>query len=84
MATKRDLETWILDSLKAHGGCAHLIEISRDVWIRHEHELRASGDLFFTWQYDLRWAAKRLRDRGDLKPAHDSARGVWELAQSLQ
>ncbi|MEQ9568973.1 MAG: hypothetical protein RLN75_02185 [Longimicrobiales bacterium] len=80
MAKKRDLEQWIVESLRSRDGRAHLVEISRDVWMRHESDLRASGDLFFTWQYDLRWAAKRLRDRGALAPADDGSRGVWVLA----
>jgi len=31
-----------------------IVEISRAVWDRHEDDLRESGDLFYTWQYDLR------------------------------
>jgi hypothetical protein len=77
-ATKNRLKAWILEALQALGGSGHVLEVSRAVWERHEVDLQASGDLFFTWQYDLRWAAKELRDEGALKPA-TSRRGPWEL-----
>lgn len=51
------------------------------VWRRHELDLRNSGSLFYTWQYDIRWAAQKLRDTGRLKPIAQRRPGVpWELA----
>lgn len=76
MATKADLMTWTEESLRARGGEAHHIQVARDIWGEYETELRASGDLFYTWQYDLSWAAKRLRDRRILKPDDETRRGV--------
>lgn len=80
MAKKQDLADWILESLRRRGGSARLIEVCRDVWESHEPELRASGDLFFTWQYDIRWAAQSLRDSGVLKPDQETPRGIWQIA----
>lgn len=79
MATKHDLGDWIVDALRSNQGSARLIEICRQVWEQHEDELRVSGDLFFTWQYDIRWAATNLRHGGILKPASVSPPGIWEL-----
>jgi hypothetical protein len=79
MATKHDLGGWVIDALGALDSSASLIAISRQIWEQHEAELRNSGDLFFTWQYDTRWAAHRLRSQGRLRPATESPRGVWEL-----
>jgi len=81
VATKYDLEDWVVDVLQKRGGSAPLIEICRLIWRDRESELRASGDLFYTWQYDVRWAAHRLRRRGRLRPADESPRGVWELTR---
>lgn len=81
MATKGDLRDWLLDSLEDLGGSANVIDVSKWVWQRHESELRASGDLFFTWQYDLRWEAKKLRDAGLLRPVDGRRGGPWELAR---
>ena len=64
---RHDLEEMVLEALKALGGRGRIVEIAREIWIRNEAELRVSGDLFFTWQYDIRWAKKRLRDRNLLK-----------------
>jgi hypothetical protein len=46
----------------------------------YENELRRSGDLFFTWQYDIRWVATQLRNKGILRAAESSPSGIWELA----
>jgi hypothetical protein len=79
MATKYDLEPWIVEALRGLGGEARITRICERVWQAHEAELRRSGDLFFTWQYDIRWAAQRLRDRGVLAPDGQAPRGVWRL-----
>lgn len=82
MATKEDLEGWILDALRARGGSAHVVDVCRHIWLNHESDLRASGDLFYTWQYDVRWAAQKLRNRGILRSV-DGRRGEpWTLAKS--
>jgi hypothetical protein len=80
MANKYDLEEWVTEALKALGGEAFIARICEQVWRAHEQELRRSGDLFFTWQYDIRWAAQRLRDRRVLVPSGQAPRGVWRLA----
>jgi hypothetical protein len=79
MATKEDLQEWLLEALREMGGSAPIIPICRWVWEHKEPELRASDDLFYTWQYDIRWAATKLRHAGRLKPASLSPSGVWEL-----
>jgi hypothetical protein len=79
MATKADLVPWLEDVLRAKGGHARIADICREIWQRHEPELPMSGDLFFTWQYDIRWAAHKLRESGVIKPDEDSPSGVWEL-----
>ncbi|MBK5248692.1 MAG: hypothetical protein JJE50_04555 [Actinomycetales bacterium] len=63
MATKSDLGTWIVDALEADSRSAEPVDVARFIWQHHEGELRASGDLFFTWQYDMRWEAQKLRNQ---------------------
>jgi hypothetical protein len=79
-ATKADLPAWLEDVLRAKGGSAAIVTICREIWQRYEPELRFSGDLFYTWQYDVRWAAHKLREAGIMKPDEESPTGVWELA----
>tara|TARA_B100001179_G_C18249194_1_gene257551 strand:+ start:289 stop:531 length:243 start_codon:yes stop_codon:yes gene_type:complete len=79
MATKSDLMDWVLEALGNLGGHGSVVAVSREIWQVHESDLRHSGDLFFTWQYDVRWAAQKLRDSGRLKPAVKGASSGWAL-----
>lgn len=79
MARKEDLQEWVVDALKHHDGKGTIVQVSKHVWDHHEKELQESGDLFYTWQYDLRWAANRLRREGRMRAAEDSPSGIWEL-----
>jgi hypothetical protein len=74
MAGRDDLERWVLEAVDAHDGEASVIDIHRYVWDYHEADLRNSGDLFYTWGYEIRWAGQRLRDQGSLMIPR---RGVW-------
>jgi len=80
MATKQDLENWIIEVLARGGGSLHHVRVAEAIWKGFEDELRSSGDLLYTWQYDLRWAAQRLRDSGVLAPMHGRRDGIWRLA----
>jgi hypothetical protein len=53
MATKRQLVGWLDEALSASGGRGRIADLCKHVWKNHEQELRASGDLFYTWQYDI-------------------------------
>ena len=75
MSTKSDLQEWIIEALEALGGEAHLTRIAEHIWENHQAELQTSGDLFFTWQYDMRWQAQHLQDAGKLKKLTKS----WRL-----
>jgi len=79
MATKEDLSGWLIEALRANNGSASIVEVCKYVWNNYENELRGSGDLFFTWQYDIRWVATRLQNKGILRAAEASPSGIWEL-----
>jgi hypothetical protein len=51
---------WIIDGLRANGGRVHFIEVAKHIWKHHRKEIEASGDFFYKWQYELRWAANQL------------------------
>lgn len=78
MAAREDLKNWICGALAALGGEAKLVDVARHIWAENEGELRSSGDLFYTWQYEMRWAATRLREEGRLVAADKKDR-VWRL-----
>ena len=80
MSDVEDMMPMVIEALNHNGGSAELIEISKYIWENYEDELRIAGDLFYRWQYILRWAGTQLRKEGVLLPAADSATGVWVLA----
>lgn len=82
VATRIDLLDWVLEALDHLGGEAHLLRIAEKIWALHEFDLRQSGDLFYSWQYDYRWAATRLRHAGLLAPPTTDNAGFWRLTQA--
>lgn len=61
MVTKSDLKAWIIDALRALGGSGRIADICKHIWEHHQQELQRSGDLFYTWQYAMRWAGQELQ-----------------------
>ncbi|WP_194944149.1 hypothetical protein [Aeromicrobium sp. S22] len=81
MSRSNQLMPWVVEALTALGGSGTVIEVSRAVWEKHEEDLRASGDLFYSWQYDLRWAAQKLRDSGTLERMDGGRSAAWSLVR---
>jgi hypothetical protein len=65
MVTHDHLKIWVIDALKALGP-APVPRIAQHIWENHETELRQSDDMFYTWQYAMRWAGQRLQIEGKL------------------
>jgi hypothetical protein len=80
LAGREDLVDWLEVALRSQGGSATIVEVCEHVWRHRERDLRDSCNLFYTWQYDIRWAATKLRHRGVMRAADESPVGVWELA----
>ena len=78
---KNDLPRMVTEALSRLGGSGTVVDVCREVWHLHESELRASGDLFFTWQYDIRWAAQRLRNEGQLAPTQRGPGSRWSVTR---
>lgn len=79
MATKEVLKQWVIEAVAAHNGEATIAQICKYVWENHEPDLQVSGNLLYTWGYDIRWAGQRLRDNGYLQPSKACKRGVWVI-----
>lgn len=75
------MANWIVEALKELGGSASTLNVAKRVWKNHGAEIQKAGDLFYTWQYDLRWAAKQLRDEKIMKATSTSDRSLWELGK---
>lgn len=81
MAERSELVHWVTEAIAANGGSATIVQVAKHIWENYEVELRQSGDLFFTWQYDMRWAAQHLRHTEKCKSASSTKRGRWELVR---
>ncbi|HUS19254.1 MAG TPA: hypothetical protein VMZ25_06360 [Terriglobales bacterium] len=77
---KEDLRGLVIEALQANGGQATIVQVCKHVWENNRAELESSGDLFYTWQYDIRWAAQSLRDEKVMHADELSPRGIWRLA----
>ncbi|WP_069057004.1 MULTISPECIES: hypothetical protein [unclassified Bosea (in: a-proteobacteria)] len=77
--TNIELKEAVYKAVASKGGKATLIDVARYIWHNHEADLRASGDRFYKWQYEMRWAANVLRTEGRFEAAEDSPRGVWVI-----
>jgi hypothetical protein len=80
MTTREGMKPWILECLKFMGGKGWPKDVAKYIWDHYQSELMSSGDLLYTWQYDVRWAAQSLRNEGVLKPVHGRNDLPWELA----
>jgi hypothetical protein len=66
MSKSEILKPWVLAAVRELGGEASVLEVAKEIWRSREDDLRNSGDIFYTWQYDIRWASQALRDEGKL------------------
>lgn len=80
MTSREDMKPWIIAALKSLGGRAWPSEVAEYIWRNYETEIRVSGPMLYTWQYDARWAAMSLRKAGTLKAVNRRRDLPWELA----
>ena len=79
MITKNDLEDLVYEALQSLGGKGSIVDVAKYIWDNKKDELLASGDIFYTWQYDMRWAATELRKNKKMEASENSSNGEWKL-----
>ena len=82
MHYREKLQLWVREALGDLGGQGLILDVAKHVWANHETDLKNSDDAFYSWQYDIRWAAQHLRNSGRLKPVNGDRHSPWELAES--
>lgn len=82
MVSRTVFRVWVVEALQASAGSAKPLDVSKAVWKMHEETLREMPDLFFTWQYDLRWAALQLRKAGYIEPVAGKRNLPWTLTSA--
>ncbi len=76
MTKKEKLQKWVVDALSAQGAST-VTDVAKHIWIHHEADLKQSGDLLYTWQYDMRWAAQELQDKHVIEKRKSDRK--WQL-----
>ena len=79
MLDKHDLPDIVIKALRNNGNKGTIVEVCQYIWNNYEEELRKSNDLFYTWQYDMRWVGVQLRKEGIIRSTSLSLRGLWIL-----
>ena len=46
----------VKEALSELGGSSTILNICKNVWEKHGDEISASGDMFYKWQYEIRWS----------------------------
>jgi hypothetical protein len=80
MSRKDDLKSWVFAAVQ-NSGEASVLEVAKHIWHAHSKEISSWGDAFYTWQYDMRWAAQDLRREGKLIIAPNRK---WALGHSVR
>lgn len=79
MVSRNDMKNWVIKALQSQNGVGWPREVSKYIWDNYQSELMKSGDLLYTWQYDVRWAAQMLRNEGILEPVYGRRDLPWTL-----
>ena len=79
MTYREKMQLWVREALGALGSEGLIIEVAKHIWANHENDLRQNGDAFYSWQYDMRWAANELRRQSKLGIRMKGNRSVWIL-----
>ncbi len=79
MTHREKLQLWVREALGELGGEAPINAVAKRIWLSREKDLKQAGDHFYSWQYDIRWAAQKLRDAGALGIRKEGSRSIWTL-----
>lgn len=77
------LRPWLREALQQLGSSAAAVDVARWVWAHHEADLRAAGDLFYTWQVELRACAEAMATEAAQAPRTEGWDGT-ELEAAVQ
>ena len=77
---RKDLTEMLEEALVSLGGEGRIVEICEYIWNNYNNDLLSSGDIFYTWQYDLRMSAKEpLKAQGKVITIKDGTKSIWKL-----
>ena len=71
----------VLDALEHRGGEGTIVQVAALIWEHYSEILKKSGDIFYTWQYDMRWARHVLSTKGKLETKSIGKINKWILVK---
>jgi hypothetical protein len=78
------MAAWIIEALRKLGGPRHYKDVAKEIWRAHEADIKADGDYFFVWNYELRWAGTYLCEQGKMVKEAGGKKGYWQLVGAVQ
>ena len=76
-----DLRNILIKTLEDLGGSSKILPICRHAWTKYlSNQISPEDDLFYTWQYRIRWEARDLRKAKIMNSIDDSPYGIWQLS----
>lgn len=74
------IRVWVEEAVAHYKGSTTSMAIRKYIWKYHAEDLYVSGgNLFYTWQEDIKSATLELRKKGVFKPAVRGSGGVIEF-----
>ena len=69
----------VCEALESLGGEGTIVDTAAVIWKNYKDDLESSGDIFYTWQYDMRWARHKLSKTGKLTTEKRGKESIWKL-----
>ncbi|WP_343560112.1 hypothetical protein [Kiloniella sp. b19] len=81
MSGREVLIDWVVEALNELNGKATISQVAKKIWGKQvSKNLTEKDELFYSWQYDMRWAATALRKQKKIMLATEFPRGIWILS----
>ncbi|MET0249309.1 MAG: hypothetical protein ABW164_06230 [Sphingobium sp.] len=79
MGFREKMQLWVIEALQAMDNEGPINNVAKHIWLNHELDLQQAGEHFFSWQYDMRWAAQKLIDKNKLGLRKNGAKSIWYI-----
>lgn len=76
---RNDTVQLVCEALDSLGGEGTIVEATEVIWKNYKDDLESSGDISYTWQYDMRWARHKLSKTGKLTTETRGRESIWKL-----
>ena len=79
MNRNAQIEKMLIDALQYFGKPTLITDVNRYIWNKYENDIRMSDEMLYKWQYQLRWAATMLHQKGTITMDKKGTYGLWAI-----